>query len=490
MDGSAWTALLSAVLLVAHVAICVAALGVIPGNRKPSTGMAWLILILAVPFLGFIAFLLFGSTHVEKRRHDKQRQVNDLVRQRTAALPTGDATSGWPAALGSAAILNRNLGTLPVVAGNTVELHPDYDGYFAAMTEAVDAAKRFVHVEFYISAWDKTTNDFFEALVRASERGVTVRLLFDHLGSRSGSGYKEMLGRLDEAGIAWRPMLPIAPLRGKVRRPDLRNHRKILVVDNTTGFMGSQNLIETTYGVAKNQKEGREYVELNVCVKGRVVPELNLVFATDWYSETDEVLADELQPLSDPYLDSTPQQVECQVLPSGPGFATENNLRLFTTLIYSAQDRLSITSPYFVPDESLLYAITTAAQRGVEVELFVSEEPDQFMVGHAQCSYYQELLDAGVKIYMYPGPWILHSKHFSVDDKVAVIGSSNMDMRSFSLNYEVVMMLVGGDFVARMRAAEDKYRAMSKLLSADEWRARPRSARFVDNLMRLTAALQ
>ena len=230
--------------------------------------MAWLILILAVPFLGFIAFLLFGSTHVEKRRHDKQRQVNDLVRQRTAAIPTGDATSGWPAALGSAAILNRNLGTLPVVAGNTVELHPDYDGYFAAMTEAVDAAQRFVHVEFYISAWDKTTNDFFEALVRASERGVTVRLLFDHLGSRSGSGYKEMLGRLDEAGIAWRPMLPIAPLRGKVRRPDLRNHRKILVVDNTTGFMGSQNLIETTYGVAKNQKEGREYVELNVRVKG------------------------------------------------------------------------------------------------------------------------------------------------------------------------------------------------------------------------------
>ena len=238
MDGFSWTALIGALLACAHVAICVAALGVIPGNRKPSTGMAWLILILAVPFLGFIAFLLFGSTHVEKRRHDKQRHVNDLVRQRTAALPTGDATSGWPAALASAAILNRNLGTLPVVAGNTVELHPDYDGYFAAMTEAVDAAQRFVHVEFYISAWDSTTSDFFDALVRASERGVTVRVLFDHLGSRSGSGYSEMLGRLDEAGIAWRPMLPIAPLRGKVRRPDLRNHRKILVVDNTTGVHG------------------------------------------------------------------------------------------------------------------------------------------------------------------------------------------------------------------------------------------------------------
>ena len=125
------------------------------------------------------------------------------------------------------------------------------------------------------------------------------------------------------------------------------------------------------------------------------------------------------------------------MIPSGPGFVTENNLRAFTTLIYSAQRRISITSPYFVPDESLLYAMTTAAQRGVDVELFVSEEGDQFMVYHAQCSYYQALLEAGVRIYLYPAPYVLHSKHFTVDDDVAVIGSSNMDMRSFALNYEV-----------------------------------------------------
>jgi len=492
IDGSASSvaAVGAAMLAVAHVAICIAALGVIPGNRKPSTGMAWLILILAVPFLGFIAFLLFGSTHVEKRRHDKQRHVNDLVRQRTAAIPPGNATSGWSTAHTSAAILNRNLGTLPVVAGNTVELHADYVGYVDAMTAAIDEAQHFVHVEFYISAWDATTSGFFEALVRASKRGVTVRILFDHLGSRSGSGYRDMLARLDDAGIAWRPMLVIDPVRGKMRRPDLRNHRKILVVDNTTAFMGSQNLIEATYGKPKNEREGRKYVELNVRVRGGVVPHLNLVFATDWYSETDEILAEELQPVPDPYVDTTTGRVACQVLPSGPGFATENNLRLFTTLIYSARDRISITSPYFVPDESLLYAITTAAQRGVDVELFVSAEADQFMVGHAQCSYYEELLDAGVRIFLYPAPWILHSKHFSIDDDVAVIGSSNMDMRSFGLNYEVVMMLVGGDVVARMRAAEDNYRSLSRLLTADEWRTRSRATRFVDNLMRLTAAIQ
>jgi cardiolipin synthase len=169
---------------------------------------------------------------------------------------------------------------------------------------------------------------------------------------------------------------------------------------------------------------------------------------------------------------------------------SENNLRAFTTLIYSAQERLSLTSPYFVPDESLLYAVTTAAQRGVQVELFVSEEGDQFMVYHAQCSYYRALLEAGVRIYLYPAPYVLHSKHFSIDDDVAVLGSSNMDMRSFGLNYEVSTMLLGHDIVNRMRKVEDIYRARSRELTLNEWARRPRGARYVDNVMRLTAALQ
>ena len=178
------------------------------------------------------------------------------------------------------------------------------------------------------------------------------------------------------------------------------------------------------------------------------------------------------------------------MLPSGPGYATENNLRLFTALIYSAQRRISLTSPYFVPDEPLLYAVTTAARRGVDVELFVSEEGDQFMVFHAQCSYYAALLEAGVRIYLYPAPAVLHSKHFSIDDDVAVIGSSNMDMRSFALNYEVSLMLTGGDIVQRFREVEDTYRALSRELTSEEWSRRSRRARYVDNAMRLTSALQ
>ena len=163
------------------------------------------------------------------------------------------------------------------------------------------------------------------------------------------------------------------------------------------------------------------------------------------------------------------------MIPSGPGFATENNLRAFTTLIYSAQRRLSITSPYFVPDESLLYAVTTAAQRGIDVELFVSEAGDQFMVYHAQRSYYEALLRAGVRIYLYPAPYVLHSKFFTVDDDVAVLGSSNLDMRSFGLNYEVSLMIPDPEIVAGVREVEDTYRGAVQELTLEDWLSRSRA---------------
>lgn len=178
------------------------------------------------------------------------------------------------------------------------------------------------------------------------------------------------------------------------------------------------------------------------------------------------------------------------MLGSGPGFPNENNLRMFNSLIYGAQTRLSITSPYFVPDESMLYAITTAAQRGVAVELFVSEEADQFMVDHAQKSYYTALLEAGVRIFCYPMPTVLHAKHLSVDDAAAVIGSSNMDIRSFNLDFEVSVLILGADFVAQLREVEDSYRAVSTEITLATWRRRPLVKRYLDNVMRLTSAVQ
>jgi cardiolipin synthase len=482
--------LVAVLLAAAGLTIRVVALGVIPGNRKPTTGVAWLLLVLLNPWVGLVVFAFFGSPRLGRRRHARQLDVKARIAERTEGLAPVPTPPGTPAYVDSVVTLNRGLGSLPLVEGNIVEVLEDYRGTVRAMADAVDGARDRVHVQFYIMAWDEVTDPVFTALTRATERGVEVRLLYDHLGSRGIPGYRDFLRRLGETAVDAHPMLPVQPLKGRYQRPDLRNHRKLLVVDGEVGFTGSLNLTEPGYNKPKNHTLGREWVELMVRLEGPAVTALEAVFAADWFTETHELLTVETHPPSPAPRPGALTGVSAQLVPSGPGYVMENNLRMFTTLLYSAQERISLTSPYFVPDESLLYAVTTAAQRGVDIELFVSELSDQFMVGHAQASYYRALLEAGVRIYRYPAPYILHSKHFTVDSDVAVIGSSNMDMRSFALNYEISLMLLGPEVVARMRQVEDRYRAISKPLSLEEWLRRPARLKYVDNVMRLTAALQ
>lgn len=221
-------------------------------------------------------------------------------------------------------------------------------------------------------------------------------------------------------------------------------------------------------------------------VDGPVVSAVNGIFMADWYSETDEVLED----IDLTHAHSGSGDLDCQIVPSGPGFEQENNLRLFLGLLYGANEKIMMVSPYFVPDEALLLAVTAACARGVEVHLFVSEEGDQAVVYHAQRSYYEALLRGGVRIFMYRRPYILHTKSLTIDDDIAVIGSSNMDMRSFGLNLEISMLVRGEEFVAELRDVEDDYRAHSRELTLEEWMQQPLRSTVLDNLARLTSALQ
>jgi cardiolipin synthase len=474
------------ILTAIDFSIRVLALGIIPGNRRPTTAMAWLLGIFIVPVLGLALFLLFGNFRLSRRRRAQQDAVNTRIRAGTSELQAVESRYAGPEWVGSAAELNKTLGSLPMVDGNEVELLPGYPDSMKAMAAAVRGAKSFVNAEFYIMSSDHVTDELLTAMEEAAERGVEVRVLFDHLGTLRIKGYRRLKARLNASKIRWRPMLPLSPVHGQWRRPDLRNHRKIMVVDGEIAFTGSQNLIEPSYNNPRHRKIGREWVELMACLRGPIVTTLNVVFATDWLSETDESLEEQLAHRPELHAGN----ITAQVVPSGPGFITENNLRLFNTLIYSAQRKISICSPYFVPDDSLLYAVTTAAQRGVDVELFVSEKGDQFLVHHAQQSYYEALLEAGVRIYLYKAPYVLHAKHFTIDNEVAVLGSSNMDMRSFSLNLEVSVMLLGEDIVQRIRAVEDTYRTISHELVLDDWMKRPMMVKYVDNVARLSATLQ
>lgn len=482
-DATWWVVL----VLIVDLTVRVAAIIIVPRNRRPTAAMAWLLAIYFIPIVGVILFLLIGNPRLPRKRRRQQEQVNEYIRETSKSLDFGTLRPHAPPWFTSLVTLNRNLGAMPLSGDNAAHLISEYDESLAAMTEAIRTAERYVHVEFYILQADASTDAFFAALEEVAARGVTVRVLLDHWANRGKPFYKQTLDRLTAMGALWHLMLPVQPLRGKYQRPDLRNHRKLLVVDGQVAFTGSQNITDSTYNLRKNLRRGLHWVDLMVRVEGPVVASINAVFLSDWYSETDEILSDEID-LFD--VASGPGDLDCQIVPSGPGFEFQNNLKLFAGLLYAAQREIIIVSPYFVPDEALLLAITTACQRGIRVELFVSEEGDQAMVYHAQRSYYEALLRAGVIIWMYEKPFILHSKSMTIDDEVAVIGSSNMDMRSFGLNLEVSMLVRGEEFIEQMREVEAKYRSRSRQLTLEEWEKQPLRSMVLDNIARLTSALQ
>lgn len=475
------------VVLTLDMVIRVLAVIYIPRNRRPQTALAWLVLIFALPVPGILLFLLFGSRRLPRSRRRKQREINNYILETTHGIEQVRRDAPWPPWLEPIVELNRKLGAMPLVGGNNAKIHTDYLESLAAMTEAVEQAKKYVHVEFYILSFDRTTVPFFEAMRAAVERGVIVRVLLDHVAGIRSVGYVRTIRKLKRIGVNWHVMLPVQPLRGKYQRLDLRNHRKILVIDGTIAFTGSQNMIDSTYNKRGNLRRGLHWKDFMVRFEGPIVAGINALFITDWYSETDELLIRETPDVAAPARENT---VDCQVVPSGPGFEGENNLRLFNSLVYAATERVILTSPYFVPDDSMLYAITTAAQQGLDVQLFASEVGDQPVVYHAQRSYYEALLRAGVRIWLYESPTVLHAKHFTIDDEVAVIGSSNMDMRSFSLNLEISVMVHGSDFVREMRAVEQSYRDRSHELTLEEWMQRPVASRVLDNVARLSATVQ
>ncbi|WP_350346763.1 phospholipase D-like domain-containing protein [Agromyces sp. G08B096] len=488
------TVVLGVVLVLLDWTIRVLALIIVPRDRKPTAAMAWLLAVFLIPFVGILLFLLIGSVKLPKRRRERQRATDREIALRAAAFPTPatDASGApLPAEFRQLAEQNRLLGALPAVGGNRAELIGDYQSSIDRMAAELDAAATFVNIEFYIVAFDDTTRGFFGAMERAVARGVRVRVLLDFVASKRVSVHDVTTSELDRIGVEWHYLLPVRPLSGQYQRPDLRNHRKLVVVDGRTAFTGSQNLIARDYDSPKNRKRGLMWQELVVQVTGPAVAAVNAVFLSDWMAETGESLIDVAHlPAGEVAAAEASDSLICQVVPSGPSYEQENNLRLFLTLVSQARERVIITSPYFVPDEAMMYAITSARFRGLEVQLFVSEIGDQGSVWHAQRSYYEPLLEAGVRIFLYPGPYILHAKHLSIDDDLAVIGSSNMDIRSFALNFEISMLVRGRAFVDRMRQVEQGYRDVGRELTLEEWRREPPTATFLDGVARLTSALQ
>lgn len=454
----------------------------IPKNRKPTSAMAWLLLIYIVPIFGTMLFFIIGSTKLSRRRRRDQAEIFTMFKRYAGNLRQAGLIARIKEPYNYKAKLAESLTGMAPTIGNTVNILSGYDSIIHHMAMAIRSAKQYVYIEFFAMTFDASTEKFFKEMESAVKRGVQVYVLFDFLGSRKYPGYKAMKKRLTEIGVRWYPMLPLTLRFSRYNRPDLRNHRKIVVVDNTDAYIGSLNLIDKTY----HRKDAITYIELVAHFKGPVVNEAAAVFASDWYCESRTIL----KHFMTNSLPTAKGAQIAQIIPSGPGYLYENNLSFFVSLIHSAQKSITITNPYLVPDESLLNALLAASLRGVKVSILNSEAMDQWMVGHAQRSYYEELMRSGINIWLYKKPQLVHEKFLAVDDEVAVIGSSNLDIRSFELNHECTIVVYDVATAKTLVKHHNKLLKNSRQVHLNAWLKRNAWQSFLDSMARLTSALQ
>jgi cardiolipin synthase len=449
----------------------------VPQQRPAAATRTWLLLIFLLPWPGVIVYALIGRIRVSHTHRVKLARASRAIRRAEFAPREGGTVMGSvPAPYASASSLAFATGDFLPFVGNRITLLDDYDGWITRLIADIDAAQTRVHLLFYIFADDATGQRVGDALSRAAKRGVVCRVLIDAVAGKNA--FKRLVPAMRADGVDARATQRTGLLRRNAARIDLRNHRKLVIIDGELGHIGSQNIVEATF-VRNYPNE-----EVMARVEGPVVAQFEAVFLTDWFMETNErVDAQDLFSALDPSASST-----AQLLPSGPGYQLENARDVFIALLYAAQKRVVITTPYFVPDEPFLQALRAAATRGVAVHLVLSQHANQPFSQFAQRSYYQDILSVGVNVHLYR-PRFLHAKHLTIDDAVAVVGTSNIDIRSFALNAEVSLIVYDRAVVADLVRIQERYFRDSELLDAGEWDRRPLLAKVAQNLARLADSL-
>jgi cardiolipin synthase A/B len=459
-------------------AIRLVMLVVVPFRRTPAAAKGWLLLIFFEPWIGLLLYALIGRPAMPRSRVEQMArlpQVMAKVRERVLNHPNVFHPELSPG-LEWTGYLAQKLGRMPALGGNAVEIMVDYDAILARLVADIDQARNHVHLLYYIFVDDTATAPVIAALGRAAGRGVTCRVLVDALGYRTA--LRILIPKLTALGVDVKEMLPVGLFDRKRARLDLRNHRKIAIVDGRVAYTGSQNLIAADF-IA-----GITYEELVLHLTGPAVLELQYIFAADWFLETNEVL-ESGDVFPGPEIVGP---IPVQVLASGPDFPTQNNQRFIVALIHGARKQIKITTPYFIPDEPMLQALQTAVLRGVDVHLVLSEIGDQILVSLAQRSYYEELLEAGVNVHLYRKNF-LHAKFLTIDDSLGLVGTSNMDIRSFVLNAEHILVIHDPGMTSRLQAEQQRYIADCRSLDLQQWRQRPLRIKLVEHLARLLSPL-
>lgn len=462
------------------------------GARLPvAVSVAWLAVISSVPFVGAVAYLMTGETRLGIKRRERILGVlGELIAWQGELRERARRTGDCPQAAGAptASLAERLLG-FPVLGGNRVELVSGFDRSHEAIVADIEAAERSCGLSFYI--WQEGGREELvaDALVRAARRGVACRVLVDALASRRFLA-GERARRLREAGVAVSAALPGGPIRTFFVRRDLRYHRKLIVVDDRVAWTGSQNLVDPR--LFKTDLGVGEWIDCMARVTGPAAAALAALSRLDWAVEAR--VPCELPPLPD--LCDPTRRVEglagegscIQVVPSGPQPQPEAIYMLVLEAIYTARRELTITTPYFVPDETVVVALRSAALRGVRVRLVVPKRNDSFMADQAGRSNFGPLMEAGVEIHLFDGG-LLHTKSVTIDGTTGVFGSVNLDARSLRLNFELSLFVHDAELTGRLAALQAEYVGMSCRVDPEAWAARPAGRRLTEGLMRLLSPL-
>ncbi len=457
---------------------------IIYDKRDPVKTLSWVMVIVLVPVVGFVIYVVFGQNYRKRKIFDKKGildslQIGNIVSKQLYSVNSMFADHKPEIAQNRDIItLLLNSNKSPLTYDNRVEVLNNGDQTFAALSKALVEARSFIHMEYYIVSDDDIGNFIADILIEKARAGVEVRVIYDDVGSWTLP--KSYVRRLTAAGVQVKPFMPVAfPMF--TSKINYRNHRKIVVVDGKIAFTGGLNIADRY--ILGERKLGA-WRDTHIRIEGEAVLSLQTVFITDWYFVSGVRLnKPEYFPKQ-----SKRGNVAVQIASSGPDSDWATIMQAYFAAITRAQDHIYITTPYFLPNAPILTAIKVASLSGVDVRLLIPSKSDGKIVFWATRSYISELLEAGVKIYLYRGGFV-HAKVLSIDGMFSAVGSANMDERSFEDNFEVTAFLYDREKTARLEHDFLEDLQLSRRIMPERWQYRPKKECVYEAVARLLSPL-
>ena len=450
---------------------------VLSENRNPVKSMAWVLVLVLLPVLGLVIYLIFGRS-LKGMSLISRSALRELRRMNNFSYPV-EATSGLSEESRQLIALVDKLAGSHLFVGNDVEMFTNGADKFESLKRDIAAATDHIHVQYFIIENDKVGTELIQLLMKKAREGVQVRVLYDYVGSfyMPSRVLKQMRG----AGIEVHPFLELSFTQFAFR-VNWRNHRKIVVIDGKVGYIGGMNIADR---YVTGDKKWSAWRDTHLRVTGEAVTALQYSFAIDWNFTTRKLLNSPTMRYDGPVLD---QNIIMQMMGSGPTNRWNNISFVFFKAIALAKHRVYIQSPYFLPSDSLLKALESAALSGVDVRLMIPRKPDSEMLRLATSSYIKECLLSGIKVYLYE-PTVLHSKVVIVDDEFVTTGSTNFDFRSFEHNFEFNVLVYDKEFNSKMRAVFESDMEQCTRLSMGKWKQRPLMQKALESIIRLMSPI-